>query len=89
MKKGRDRANSDEAVEIVPQSSVRSKITNQRKKEMRQMALDNLKINQPERDEILDDSRLFDKSRKATIEQDDECEEMNVSIEDDNMIDLT
>ena len=35
MKRGRDRANSDEAVEIMPQSSVRSKITNQRKKEMR------------------------------------------------------
>ena len=47
------------------------------------MALDNLKIQQHERDEILDDSRLFDKSRKATISQDEECEEMNVSLEDD------
>ena len=47
------------------------------------MALDNLKINPCERDEILDDSRLFDRSRKATIENDEECEEMNVSLEDD------
>ena len=49
------------------------------------MALENLKIQQHERDEILDDSRLFDRSRKATIEQDEECEEMNVSLEDDEL----
>ena len=50
------------------------------------MALDNLKINPCEKDDILDDSRLFDKSRKATIENDEEGYEMNVSLEDEDFI---
>ena len=82
-KKGRDRTNSDEAVEIVQQPSVRSKVNPQRRKEVAQMALDHLKMPERERDEILDDSRLFDRSRHATIEQSgEECEAMDASLDD-------
>ena len=83
-KKGRDRANSDEAVEIVTQPSLhRSKLNTQRKKEAEQRVLNNLKIPSQERDEILDDSRLFERSKQATTEQSEDCEEVNISLDND------
>ena len=51
---------------------------------MKQIALGHVSNPKPERDEILDDSRLFDRSRKATLEQEEEAEEMNLCLEEDD-----